>query len=56
MKFKNVSPRGDLELAATGDVVLAGESVEVDDDLGALLADQPENWELHAPAKKGDSK
>ena len=44
MKFTNVSPRGDLDLAGHGEVKF-GETISVPDDLGLLLAEQPENWE-----------
>lgn len=37
-----------LEIAATGDVVEPGASVTVDDELGAALLEQPDNWQ---PAK-----
>lgn len=37
-----------LELAATGEVCEPGDSLEVEDALGASLLEQPDNW---APAK-----
>lgn len=37
-------PFDEVELAATGQVVKRGESVEVDADLAALLDEQPSNW------------
>jgi len=44
MKFTNVSPRGDLDLAGFGEVKF-GETITVADELGIMLAEQPENWE-----------
>lgn len=45
MKVKNVSSLGDLEVPALGGrVVKAGEVVEVPDDLGVRLLEQPDNW------------
>lgn len=39
-----VGPHDEVELAATGDVVRRGESVEVDADLAEALDAQPSNW------------
>lgn len=40
-----------LEIAATGQVVEPGETVEVDDDLGAGLVEQPDNWKRERSRK-----
>ncbi len=32
------------EIAATGQLVLPGQTVEVPDELGAALCEQPSNW------------
>jgi hypothetical protein len=39
-----VGPHDEVEIAATGDVVRRGESVEVDAELADLLDAQPDNW------------
>lgn len=44
MKVKNVSPLGDLVVPALNLVVKAGEVVDVSDDAGKSLLEQPENW------------
>jgi hypothetical protein len=43
-KIKNVSPFGDLYLPALDTVILAGETVEVPDDLAANLLEQTFHW------------
>lgn len=43
MQIKNVRSYA-LEIAKTGQLVEPGESVEVDDDLGKSLLEQPDNW------------
>jgi hypothetical protein len=43
-KVKNVSSLGDLNIPALGLDVLAGETIEVPDDVAASLLDQPSNW------------
>lgn len=43
-KVKNVSSLGDLEVPALGRVVKAGETVEVPDQIGAALLEQPDVW------------
>jgi hypothetical protein len=43
-KVKNVSSLGDLNIPALGLDVLAGETIEVPDDVAASLLDQPCNW------------
>lgn len=43
MKVRNVRGRP-LEIGETGHVVAADDTVEVDDDLGARLCEQPANW------------
>jgi hypothetical protein len=53
MKFKNVSPLGDLEVPVLGRVVKAGEVFEVPADLGESFAAQSDVWEP-VTAKKGD--
>lgn len=39
-----VGPHDEVELAATGQTVRRGDSVEVDSDLAEQLDAQPENW------------
>lgn len=52
MRIKYVGPCGDgVEIAATGQVVAKGEVVDVSDELGAGLLEQPENWQPASPAK-----
>lgn len=41
-----------LTIAATGQTVEPGESVEVDDDLAAGLLEQPDNWSAAKPSRK----
>lgn len=58
--IRNVSSLGDLEVPLLdGRVVKAGETVEVTDEQGALLAQQPDVWQLVKKAaprsQKGDS-
>ena len=53
MKFKNVSPLGDLEVPVLGRVVNVGEVFEVPADLGVLFAEHSDVWEP-VTAKKGD--
>lgn len=43
MKITNQRPYP-VEIAATGDVVAPGETVEVDDDLGKRLCEQADAW------------
>jgi len=46
LRFKNVSPLGDLEVPALGRVVAAGEEFEVDDfEFGVALHWQPGNFQ-----------
>lgn len=55
MRIKNV--RGyTLEIADTGDRVEPGAEVEVDDDLGKSLLEQPDNWASAKAATSGKSK
>ena len=44
VKFKNVSPSGDLEVPALGRVIAAGEVFDVPADLADGFAEQPTNW------------
>jgi hypothetical protein len=44
MKIRNVSPIGDLDFPMLGRIVAAGEVIEVPDEVGAALLDQPANW------------
>lgn len=44
MLIRNVSPLGALEIPALGRVVDADELVEVSDELGAQLIQQPDNY------------
>lgn len=48
--IKNVSPFGDLEVPSLGLTVLAGETVEVPDDVAEGFLAQPFHW------ASGDSK
>jgi len=41
------------EIVATGQIVNPGETVEVDDDLGASLCEQPDNWHPKKTAASG---
>lgn len=51
MQIRNV--RGHtLEIAATGQVAEPEASVDVPDDIGALLLEQPDNWQPAKPSKK----
>lgn len=50
MKITNQTERP-REIAATGQIVDAGETVEVDDDLGRSLCEQPANWAEAKPTK-----
>ena len=43
--------RDGVEIGATGQVVAPGETVDVPDDLGAALLEQPDNWQPAKPAK-----
>lgn len=45
MKFKNVSPLGDLEVPVLGRVVKAGETFEVPADLTESFAAQSDVWQ-----------
>lgn len=45
MKITYVGPFADgVEIAATGQIVAQGGTVEVADELGAALCEQPGNW------------
>ncbi len=46
MKFKNVSPLGDLEVPVLGRVVKSGEVFEVPKAIGESLVKQPDVFEL----------
>jgi hypothetical protein len=48
--IKNVSPFGDLEVPSLGLTVLAGETVDVPDELAQAMLEQPFHW------ASGDSK
>jgi hypothetical protein len=43
-KIKNVSSLGDLNIPALGLDVLAGETIDVSDDVAASLLEQSVNW------------
>lgn len=43
-KIKNVSSLGDLNIPALGLDVLAGETIDVPDDVAASLLEQSVNW------------
>ena len=45
MRFKNVSPLGDLELPLLGRVVESGEVFDLDESLAHLLDGQDATWE-----------
>ena len=53
MKFKNVSPLGDLEVPVLGRVVKAGDTFDVPADLVESFAAQSDVWEP-VTVKKGD--
>lgn len=55
MKVQNIRPFA-LVVAATGERVEPGESVEVDSDLGKGLLAQPDNWGPVKAASRGKSK
>ncbi len=44
MLIRNVSPVGDLDVPDLRRIVAAGEVIDVPDELGAALLDQPANW------------
>jgi hypothetical protein len=44
VRVRNVSPVGDLDSVLLGRVVAAGEVVEVSDEQGEALLEQPANW------------
>lgn len=46
MKFKNVSPLGDLDVPVLRRVVAAGEVFEVPETLGSVLATQPDVFQV----------
>lgn len=46
MKFKNVSPLGDLEVPVLRRVVAAGEVFDVPESVGVLLKDQPDVFQV----------
>jgi hypothetical protein len=46
MKFKNVSPFGDLDVPLLNRVVKAGEVFEVPPEVGVLLSDQPDVFQV----------
>lgn len=50
MKITNVYARA-REIAATGKVVEPGETVDVDEELGKSLCEQPDNWVKATPNK-----
>lgn len=51
MKITNVSPAA-RTIAATGQSCEAGETIEVDDDLGASLCEQVDVWAKAQPTPK----
>lgn len=53
IRFKNVSPQGDLELPLLGRVIAAGEEFAVTPAQADLLAAQPDLWQ---PATSKDTK
>lgn len=52
MKFKNVSPLGDLEVPVLRRVVAAGEVFDVPESVGALLKDQPDVFQVVTEKEK----
>ena len=50
MRIRNLNPIGEVEVPSLGRVVAAGETVEVSDEVGAALLDQPMNWAPADPA------
>lgn len=53
MRVTYIGPYVDgAEIAATGQIVLPGESVEVSDELGAALCEQASNWTADIPKSK----
>lgn len=53
MDLRNISPLGDLVIPSLGVDVAAGAVFTVSDEAGALLLEQPQNYELvkSKPAK-----
>lgn len=51
MKIRNVSSLGDLYVPALDRVVPADEVIEVGDDAGANMVEQPENWQAVVDAE-----
>lgn len=45
MLVKYIGPIEAVEIAATGDIVARGDTIEVDTDLGIGLCEQTVNWE-----------
>lgn len=55
MKIRNINPQGDVQVAALNlRLVKRGESVEVPEDVAALLLIQTVNWDLPEKAPKSD--
>lgn len=52
MKVRNVSSRP-REIGVTGQLVEPGDTVDVSDELGRSLCEQPRNWK-RAPEPKSD--
>lgn len=50
MQVKNKRPWA-VEIATTGQTVEPGGTVEVDDELGRSLCEQPDNWEAVKASK-----
>lgn len=57
IRFKNVSPQGDLELPLLGRVIAAGEEFAVTTAQADLLATQPDLWQpvTSKDTKKGEN-
>lgn len=51
MKFRNVSPQGDLELPLVGRVVAFGEVIDVTKEQARLIQGQTDVWQ---PVSEGD--
>lgn len=57
MKFRNINPLGEIQnLDISPEPIAAGEVVEVDDELGERLLEQPSNWEPVGKAAKDAAK
>lgn len=44
MLIRNINPLGEVEVPLLRRIVAAGEVIDVPDEVGAALLDQPMNW------------